>query len=136
MPNEYKKLFSHIAAPQPSSGLLSTILNRIQYEQQRLSVQRHLIFFSSGTIGSIIALAFGTNMLIANSTESGFISFLSLLFSDSKVMLTYWQNIGFALLETLPTTGVIILLVATLVLLGSIKKMARDIAFIRNLIEH
>lgn len=127
MDNNYEKLFSKIKPLDPPAGLLERIINRIQTERNLLTVKRRLVIFSVGFIGSIAAFVPVFKMVYQGFAESGFMQFLSLLFSDTGVVLTYFGNFVSSLLEALPVTGLLAFSVVLLIFLESLKLLSKDI---------
>lgn len=127
MDNNYEKLFSKIKSLGPPVGLLERIINRIQTERNLLTVKRRLFIFSVGFIGSIAAFVPVFKMVYQGFAESGFMQFLSLLFSDTGVVLSYLGSFLASLLETLPVMGLLAFLAVLLVFLESLKLLSRDI---------
>jgi len=130
MNRDYEQLFDHFELPQPPAGLLGRIINRIQTERNLLTAKRRLVIFSVGLIGSIAAFVPVFKMVYQGFAESGFMQFLSLLFSDTGVVLSYFGNFLSSLLETLPVTGLLAFSVVLLIFLESLKLLAKDLKII------
>lgn len=109
--------------------LSAKIMLCIKKEQKILAIKRTFIF-SLTAIGSVVVFIFALNMMGARAAESGFLQFLSLLFSDFKIITTYWKSFVFSLLESLPAMSLIILCVAIFGFLESLKFLAKDIKLI------
>ena len=71
--------------------------------------------------GSIFAFI---NMVQAIS-QSGFGQYVSLVFSDGGVVLSYWKEFLFSLVESIPVTGVILCLGAMTLFVWSLGKTAK-----------
>jgi len=127
MDNNYEKLFSKIKPLDPPAGLLERIIRRIQAEQKLLTAKRRLVIFSIGVVGSIAAFVPALKMLHQGFAESGFLQFLSLLFSDTQAILSYLGSFLASLLETLPVTGLLVFLAVLLIFLESLKLLSKDI---------
>jgi len=127
MRKDYEKLFSHLKSPEPPDGLFEKIMLRLHKERQLLTLKRRLTIFSVGLIGSAVAFIPAFKMVQAGFIESGFMDFFSLLFSDTGIVMAYWQNFALSLLETLPVLSLMALLATVLVFLESLKLLARDI---------
>lgn len=113
MNSDYEKLFNKIMA-------------RIGKEQRRLAVKRRITVFSLGLMASTAAF-FPTLAMTRNElAESGFLNFVSLVFSDLNAVLANWQNFLFAILESFPTISVIAFLAVIFVFLQSLKLMGRE----------
>ncbi len=111
-------------------GILDRIMARIKAEQRLLTVKRRLTIFSIGLIGSIAAFIPVFKMVQLEISNSGFLQFFSLLFSDFGTVAAYWQSFVLSLLETLPVMSVAALSAVVFVFLCSLRFLARDIKFI------
>ncbi len=107
-------------------GLLERVLARIQREKRLRSLKRQLVVFSMLAVGSSVAMVPSFQMVRTNFIESGFFNFLSLLFSDFKVVTASWQNFALSLLEALPLTGLIIFLGLGLVFFASVLVLTKE----------
>ncbi|GEM_PF-432281 len=138
MTKYYKNQLTTIELPDPPPYLFSRIMNRIQAEKQRLALRRRFIVFSIILAASVMVLVPVLKMVHQNLVESGFIQFLSLLFSDSAVVVTYWQSFVLTLLESLPAMSLIALLAVIFIFLESVKFVVHDAisAFKPNLINN
>ncbi|HNZ86819.1 MAG TPA: hypothetical protein PLD95_04545 [bacterium] len=125
----YKELFSQLKQEQTDLALFTTIMSKIDKEKRRLVIIR-IVLFSSGLLGSIVAFIHVFNVLYANLAQSGFMSFISLLFSDSKVVLSNFSSFVLVLFENLPVTWIILSLFAIWIFLDLLRHLLRNIAFI------
>ncbi len=115
---------------EPPEELFGKIMHRISKEQRLLRAKRRIIIFSIGLFGSLLAFIPTFHMLRTGIIESGFIEFFSLLFSDSWVVMTYWQNFILTLLESIPSLSIAAFLTTVFVFLGSLKYLMRNIKMI------
>lgn len=120
-----KNLAPNATPPEPSPHLLGAILESIAARKRR-AAQKRLVFwvalFAISAIGCIPALLFLKN----ESSASGFLQSLSLLFSDPMVVLLDWQEFTLSLLELLPVTALGVILVTLFALLGSLRATVRE----------
>jgi len=127
MTQDWNKLFSYYQAPNPPDDLLGKIMQRIDQEKRLLTLKRRLFLFSAGLIGAIILFIPALKGVISGLTQSGFIQYFSLLFSDAEIVLAYWQNYALSLLETLPVMSLILLLATVFAILELLKLLANDL---------
>ena len=111
---------------QPPQGLYEKVIQRIHKEQRILAI-KNAVIFSITLIGSAIAFVPAYNMLLADFTQSGFLEFFSLIFSDFSVVTAYWKNFTLVLLETLPAISLALFLAVLLVFLQSVRALTKDI---------
>ncbi len=109
---------------------MNRIMARIKAEQRFLTVKRRVVIFSLGFIGSAAAFIPAFKMMYSNLMESGFLQFLSLLFSDLGTIAAYWRSFVMSLLETVPAFSLAVFLAVVFVFLESIRFLSRDIKFI------
>ncbi|MDD2678164.1 MAG: hypothetical protein WC042_00605 [Candidatus Paceibacterota bacterium] len=116
--------------PEPPEDLLAKIMKRIKEKQRKLALEKVLIVFSLGTVASTGGFIYALKAIRINFYESGFLHFLSLAFSDSEIVLLYWENFVLSLLESLPVMSLILFLVSLFVLMEIMKFLAKNIKFI------
>lgn len=109
---------------EPPIGLLEKILSRI-HKEERVLVLRRVIMFSTTLIISLIAFFPAFSMLMTGFSQSGFLSFFSLVFSDSSTVIKYWQSFAMTLLEALPALSLALFLAVLLTFLQSIKSLTK-----------
>jgi len=122
MANKYKKLFGYINLIEPSRELKERILNRISLEEKRLARIRAWAFGST-TVASFGLSAWAVVYLIKSVNESGFLQYLSLIFSENGAVLAYWRELSLALIQSLPITGLILFLAAVGFFVWSVANM-------------
>lgn len=125
MRKDYEKLFTFLKAPEPPEGLLEKIMQCIHEETRFLTLRQRYLCFALGLIGSAVAFIPALRMLESSLAQSGFMEFLSLIFSDSGIVLAYWQDFGLLLLESLPVMGIVAVLALALVFLESLRFFAK-----------
>lgn len=128
MRKDYEQLFSKLTPKAPPAHLFEKIMVRIHKEENR-RLRFRIFAFSVGLLGSLVALIPSFQYLQVNFSESGFVTFLTLVFSDLKIVIANWQNFSLALLESLPIMSTVSFLAVILIFLGSIKYLANDILF-------
>ena len=90
-----------------------------------LSVRKRLVLFSMTALMSVAALVPVAGAFRSEFAGSGFYQYFSLIFSDLDIVMVNWRDFGLTLLESLPTTGIISLLLVSLVFFWSLKHLAR-----------
>ena len=114
-----------------STDLLEKVLKRVHREERIYAIKRITIFSITLTT-SIIAFIPSLNILLADFSETGFINFFNLLFSDFSVVLTYWKSFTLVLLETLPALSLALFLAVIVTFLQSIKSLTKNIKIVRS----
>lgn len=131
MRQDFEKLFTHLVPPELPDGLFAKIMSRINNEKRQLARKRLVFIFSLfGLVGSLAAFIPTLNLVKDGFVSSGFITFFSLLFSDSEIVLVYWQSFMMSLLESLPVVSIVVLLAIVLVFLESLRFLARNARFV------
>lgn len=123
MPKNYKKS----EAAEPSSELFGKVMKRIHKEERFLAMRKRLAAATVMMLGSGIMLFPLFGAVRTSLAESGFMEFLSLIFSDFKLVLSFWQSFSWALLESFPATSFVGFLTVLLVFLGALKYVAQDL---------
>jgi len=111
MTSEFKRLLNKIEAqdiPIPKGFVDSVILKVNQKDSERSKVKTLGLGFVS--MLSLIASIPIIYQVIASFTQSGIYNYLSLIFSDSDVIIVYWKEILVTLAESVPTISIISLL--------------------------
>src|SRR3989339_1376580 len=126
MLTNYEKLFAHLPMPEPPEDLLNKVMNRIYLERRLWTLKWRLPSFAIGFIGSIMAAVPAFQVVHSALAESGFAQFLSLIFSDPREVLAYWDSFIIMLLESLPAISIVVFLVTIFAMLESLKYAVRD----------
>lgn len=113
--------------PEPRAELFDTVMKRIRKEERFLLMRKRLAAATVMMLGSGIMLFPLFGAVRTSLAESGFMEFLSLIFSDFKLVLSYWQSFSWALLESFPATSFAGFLAALLIFLGALKYIAQDL---------
>lgn len=66
-------------------------------------------------------------MAYAGLFNSGFISIFSLIFSDTAIVLSLWQNFALSLLETLPVNAILLTGFLAVAFFGSIRFLSNNL---------
>lgn len=107
MRKDYEKLFTHLKPAEPSVGLFDRIILAIKREQELQHTKRLLFGFLLLLVASIIAMPFSWTLLVGQVESSGVLYFISTVVSDFSAFLALWQDFSFAILESLPITGIV-----------------------------
>ena len=106
-------------------GLGERIFSAIEQRRSREAKMR-FVLITIIALSSSLALIPATRYLIRAFSESGFIQYASLIFSDSTAVLSSWQTFTLSLLESLPVMELIVSLSIVFVLLESIRFAAKN----------
>lgn len=125
MNENYEKLFSRLETLEPPIGLSDKIMVSIR-EKRTSALKYRLYVFSFGLLASIAVFIPALQAFKAGLAESGFMEFLSLLSSDTRLVLNYWQSFSLSLLEALPALSLTIALAAVLTFFESLKSLIKN----------
>ena len=120
MVDNYSKLFANIKITEPSADLFVKIMDQIN-SQKRSNSRRWFALFTFVLIGSLVSLVPIMKLLLSDFSQSGFVQFFSLIFTDTNLVLVYWQSFSLSLIESLPIVDVVIFLFVAWVFLGSLR---------------
>ncbi|MFA5080539.1 MAG: hypothetical protein WC472_02845 [Candidatus Paceibacterota bacterium] len=132
MEKEYKKLFMNMEEVNPSSKLFEKIMLRISREEKLVIVKKRIAVFSVFLAISLGGFVYSFITVQNAFVSSGFTQFFSLIFSDFNIVIAYWQNFLFTLLESLPVFAMIISLVMFSIVLGFLTFLMKDMKFINS----
>lgn len=125
MRKDYETLLRNLAHVDPPKRLYGNILARIEIEQTRKAKIR-FVLMGTTAICSLLALVPAVQYTAKEFSQSGFLQYLSLIFSDSATIMAYWKEFTFSLAESLPAFGITMILSILFVLFGSIILVIRD----------
>ncbi len=125
MQKDYETLLKKLTRVDPPQRLYGNILVRIETEQKRkIKVQ----FTLMGIIAlcSLGALVPALQYTVRELSQSGFLQYLSLLFSDSAAITLYWKEFTLSLVESFPIFGITTVLSILFISLGLMKFIANN----------
>jgi len=127
MPKNFKDFLTSDELIEFPDELFDKIIIKIQKEKKVKKIKRKMYFWSV-----IFALSLGafapTIIFIKNSlAHTGFVQYVSLLFSDTAIILSYWKSFGLSLLGSLPLTGLILFSLILTVFMESLKILTKNI---------
>ena len=109
------KLFSHLQPKKPANALFDRIISAIKLEQELRQTKRILIGFLALLMVSVVSVPFSGIMLWQQLMDSGFAYFISTAFSNLSLFATFWQDVGLAMLESVPIMAMIVFIVSLVV---------------------
>ncbi|MFZ2831527.1 MAG: hypothetical protein WAZ40_00005 [Minisyncoccia bacterium] len=125
MERDYKKLFALSEDPQVPTGLQASVLLRIEREARRISRIR-LALLAPLALASSVSVVVSLQYLAQEIAQSGLVSYLSILFSDSATVFILWKEFSISLAEQVPVFGIIIFMATTLVFVGAVKLLIKN----------
>ncbi len=124
MPNGTTDLLLNLNPIKPPDRLRSSILATVSGLERRAILARRLaavgadLFCSAAFISALVTL-------VRSLRSSSFGTYLSLLLSDGRLVLSFWSEYLYSLFESLPLTGIVACLASLLLLLASLRYTAR-----------
>jgi len=107
--------------------LLEKIMLRIADEKRAMATSRRVAVFSLALILSFVGLIPALKAVYFGFVNSGFIQIFSLIFSDTAIVMSLWQNFTLSLLETLPINGILAVGVLMAVFSLSLKFLSNNL---------
>lgn len=101
-------------------GLYEKVLRGIDQERIKRT-GRNLLISRTGVVLSVIAFIPAAMYLYNNLYQTGFLQSLTLMSHSGNLVASYWQDLGSALLEMLPITGLVFCLSALFIFLISLR---------------
>jgi hypothetical protein len=117
-----QKLFKD-AKYQPERRLSHDILSVIEYKNTQITRWKKFGYLCVGILslsGSVLSI----RSLIVESLRLGFYDYLSLAFSDSGVIATYWKEYTLSLVDSLPIASLVLSFLLLFVLFISIRRVS------------
>ena len=114
MYQKYSAIFKKLRPIGAPVGLKKAILERIRMEEKH-AAQRVFVASSACFLASIGGLVWGAQLAISSLSQTGFVEYMSLLFSDTSVIVTVWQPLALSIIESLPYFALTVLVGAGLV---------------------
>ncbi len=124
MLKDYEKVFLRNQL-EPPAGLYDAIMARIGFEKRRLA-RLKLALISCVSLLSLVALVPAGQYFISEFQQSGFYQYFSLIFSDGGTFFSYWREFTLSLTESFPILAASAVLLAVIVILGSLKLAVRQ----------
>lgn len=94
--------------PETPRDLLSGVLARIAHARRRAARLR-LAALGTGLLTILLAFIPAFSYAMHEFAASGFVTYLSLFFTDTHVALSYWRELSFTLFESLPSLALLML---------------------------
>ena len=124
MEQNLQKLFKQ-ASFQPESRLSGDILLSIEVKSSRIAKWKTIGYMSVSVL-SLSLSVLSIKSVIEQFTTTGFYNYLSLAFSDSGVIATYWKEYILSLADSLPIMSIILSFSLLFILFISIKKVSHQ----------
>jgi hypothetical protein len=136
MSNNLEKAFKALGELKSPDLLNSKILLRIDRERVKRLNRQVLITRIVGGLSFVSFFPIFIN-LVSQMQNSGFWNYLSLLFTDTGIVMTYWKQFSMSLIEATPVFPLTLILISLLGLsisfkFGFIKKDIQKIGLSAN----
>jgi hypothetical protein len=115
-----ERIFKEVAPPE---GLSARILAHIDHLALRRARIR-LALFGALFVGAGGAIVPSLRALSVESAQSGFNTYITLLASDADILVVYWKEFSFAVLESFPVAGAALFLSALFLFIFAAPKVA------------
>ena len=107
--------------------LLEKIMLSIAQEKRAMAMNRRVAVFSLALILSFGGLIPALKGVYSGFVNSGFTQIFSLIFSDTAIVMSLWQNFALSLLETLPINGILAVGVLSIIFFGSVRFLSKQL---------
>jgi hypothetical protein len=125
MRDKYEQLFQNLPVLEPPRGLARDVLFRIELAQRR-SARIRLICTGIIACVSFIVLIPMLRYVIQGFSQSGFYEYISIIFYDGGLLVSYWKEILLSLIDSVPYLGITGVFLSVLVLLWSFGHVIRN----------
>ena len=126
MDKDIENIFKLVPRATPPDFLYGYIFARIINHRKRIALYRSALW-SATSLFSLISLYYIFKYTIFALKTSGFIKYLSLVYSDSGFVLANWNTYLLSLIESAPVLQLSLVFSASFVFFGSIIFVARQV---------
>lgn len=120
MHDDSQDILLNLSPIEPPIGLKDAVMSEVRRLGRRRFFVRRFVAVSVDLL--FLAAFVGTlATLVRSFRQSNFGSYLSLLVSDGRLVLSFWEQYLNSLFESLPVTGITLCLAAFLLLLLSLR---------------
>ena len=132
MEDSHKQLFARLKEHEPSPVLFNSIRARISAAERSLARRRFFLTACGAFISGVLMVP-ALQHLSAEFATSGFYQYMSLLFSDSAILMSNWKTFTWSIAESLPALGLSLVLASAAAFFWSLGGMAKNAkrAFVR-----
>jgi len=111
---------------EPKNELKKSIIGKIKVLEMRKTLKKVVLssFISLVSITSVVIFVIN---IINDASKSGLSQYLSLIFSDGKLIATYWQTYVMSVVESLPIIPIVIVVVSISIFIWSLNKFLESI---------
>lgn len=114
-----------------SQNLKNRILAQVsEYERRRVRVK--LAGFGVAAFGSLGVLILGAESALGDASQSGFLQFASLFFSNFSAAMANFSDVMSSLIESFPVFSTALLLGGIFASIWSIAKLVKEISIARE----
>lgn len=125
MEKELTKIF-HKAKYEEEHDLAENVWSKLVARNKKI-IRIKLWVFSVIGLTSLAGLIPAWNMLTSNLSQSGFYEYVSLAFSSTDSLISYWKEFVFSIAESLPTMSIAISLSLVFVFFLSFRYVIKQI---------
>ncbi|MFA5934366.1 MAG: hypothetical protein WC827_00550 [Candidatus Paceibacterota bacterium] len=105
---------------EPSLGLKEKIIFNIEKEAKKKAFFA-FVFGGLTSLTSVLAMVYSLILIIKDYYVSGLSEYMSLIFSDSSVLMGLWKEYTYSIIESLPFVTITLTLVSLWIFVWSIK---------------
>jgi len=119
-----KRLPDFLVATVAPTELCQAILLQIEKLERRSARVRFFLFASATSVSGLVLIP-AVQYAAQEFYTSGFYSYWSLLFSDGRGVMAYWQDIAYSLFESLPSLALLLIIAAAAAMAWSLRGASR-----------
>lgn len=107
---------------EPSVGLKENIIYKIEKEVKKKAIFT-FVFGVLTSLTSVLVMIYSSILIIKDYYTSGLSEYISLIFSDSSVILGFWKEFIYLVVESLPFITITLVLLSLFSFVWSLKYM-------------
>ncbi len=111
---------------EPKNQLKKSVIGKIKALEMKKTIN-NVVFSSLISLASIASIVFFIINIINDASKSGLSQYLSLIFSDGKLIASYWQTYVLSVVESLPIIPIAIVVASFSIFVWSLNKFLENI---------
>jgi hypothetical protein len=123
-----KQLFDIV---EPNINLKSSIMKTIEKAEMKKTIYK-MVSGSVLSLVSIFAVVFYTINIFNDAQTSGLSEYLSLIVSDSALVMSYWQTYIMSIVESLPIVPITIVVASVWIFVWSMNSLVKVLKSTKN----
>lgn len=127
MRDTLERQLSQMSVIPPAPHVYGRVIARVA-RVRRTRARIRVAFMGVLSLASFVGLIEAGRYSSARVVDTGLYNYVSLLFTDSNVVISHWTQYALTLAESVPATGIALTLASVFALLYFVQQASKDIA--------